>query len=70
VLPQMACLWVFVLKSFTFTETVSQAGRLGKVRKGKMEFSAKRLRKYYKNVSQHMHKEKDMFSLYLMENIL
>ena len=31
--------------------TVSQAGRRDKVRKDKMEFSAKRLRKYYKNIS-------------------
>ena len=31
--------------------TVSQAGRRDKVRKDKMEFSAKRLRKYYKNMS-------------------
>ena len=31
--------------------TVSQAGRQNKVRKDKMEFSAKRLRKYYKNMS-------------------
>ena len=30
--------------------TVSQAGRRDKVRKDKMEFSSKRLRKYYKNM--------------------
>ena len=45
-----SCLQVFVLKlkSSTITVTVSQAGRWHKVRKDKMEFSAKRLRKYYK----------------------
>ena len=47
------CPQVFVLelKSFTITVTVSQAGRLDQVRKDKMEFSSKRLRKYYKNMS-------------------
>jgi len=31
--------------------TVSQAGKWDEVRKDKMEFSAKRLRKYYENMS-------------------
>ena len=42
--------------------TVSQAGRQDKVRKDKMEFSAKRLRKYYKNMSQD--------SLFLLDSVL
>ena len=46
------CLQVFVLKlkSFTITVTVFQAGRWGKVKQDKMEFSAKRLRKYCRNM--------------------
>ena len=39
------------LKSFTSTGTVFQAGRWGKVKQDKMEFSAKRLRKYCRNMS-------------------
>ena len=39
------------LKSFTSTVTVFQAGRWGKVKQDKMEFSAKRLRKYCRNMS-------------------
>ena len=35
--------------------TVSQAGRWDKVRKDKTEFSAKRLRKYYKNMSRNIY---------------
>ena len=59
-----SCLQVFVLKlkSFTITVTVSQAGRQDKIRKDKMEFSAKRLRKYYKNMSQD--------SLFLLDSVL
>ena len=43
--------FVLKLKSFTSTVTVFQAGRWDKVKKDKMEFSAKKLRKYYKNMS-------------------
>ena len=39
------------LKSSTCTVTVFQAGRWGKVKQDKMEFSAKRLRKYSRNMS-------------------
>lgn len=46
------CLQVFVLKlkSFTITKTFSSR-KTGQSKEDKMEFSAKRLRKYYKNMS-------------------
>ena len=53
----ITCLSVFVLKlkSVTSTATVFQAGIWGKVKQGKMEFLAKRLRKYYRNMSHDIH---------------
>ena len=47
----MPLVFVLKLKSFTSTVTAFQAGRWGKVKQDRIEFSAKRLRKYCRNMS-------------------